>query len=761
MKKSFRKILAAGLAILTAVSLAACGSDINKNGDRTVSGDSFVYVPEYISVAAEEGERPSLYNAVCADGKLYYNSYIYDEASNTSRSPLIRYDVATGTRDELDVESVEGAYLRRMAIDREGSLYMVWEKTIWDENNPNNWQQENILTKYDASGSTVYLQNITENMESDDENRYIQDMAVDEEGRVYIVFSSLIRLYDSEGNYRGNVETGSSWIDSTVRGRDGKVYISYSDWTGEGVSTVVTEVDFDGKKLGAASQIPNNVDSMSEGLEKDFLINDRTRLYEHDLESGTWEELLNWMDCDINGEYVELVCAMDGGRLMAVIQDWESGDTEIALLTKTKASEVVQKEELVVGTISMSQELRSAAVAFNKSSQEYHITVREYYDRNSDMSYDDAITNMNNEITSGNCPDILALDSDRMDVERLADKGILTDLNSYLENSSTLSRDSFVESVLRGYTYGDALVGIPKTFMIASLAGRTSQVGEKMGWSVQDIMAFAAKYPDAELFDYAARSEMMYIMMTFNQDAFIDWEKGTCSFDSEEFKQILEFVAGFPEEYEWDAEGESTPTKLSTGKLLLYGDSISDYKEIQLAEAMFNEPVTWIGYPTIDGGVGCVMNGSGVYGIASKSKHKEGAWAFIEHYLNAESRMFSWGFSSRKDKLEEGIADAMKVEYWTDENGEIMLDEDGNPIEQSHGGMGWGDWSYDYHACTEEEMATLRQLIDIAVPLPSSDNEILSIINEEAEPFYKGQKSLDDVVDTIQRRISMYVGENS
>lgn len=761
MKKSLKKMLATGLAVLTAVSLAACGSDINKNGNRIASGDSFVYVPEYISVGTEEGERPSLYNAVCADGKLYYNSYIYDEATGTSRNPLIRYDIATGSREELNLESEESAYLRRMAIDREGSLYAVWEKTIWDENNPNDWQRENLLEKYDASGSTVFIQNITEDIGSDEENSYIQDMAVDGEGRIYLVFNSLIRLYDSEGGYRGNVETGDKWISSTVRGKDGKVYIAYSDWTGEGVSTVATEVDFNGKKLGASGTIPNNVDSMSEGLEKDFLINDRTRLYEHDLESGTWEELLNWMDCDINGEYVELVCSMDDGRLMAVIQDWESSDTEIVLLTKTKASEVVQKEELVVGTISMSQELRSAAVNFNKSSQEYHITVREYYDYNSDMSYEDAITNMNNEITSNNCPDILALDSGNIDVKRLADKGILADLNPFLESSSTLSRDSFVESVLRGYTFGDVLVGIPKNFQIASLAGRTSQVGEKMGWSVQDIMDFAAEHPNAELFDYAARSEMMYIMMTFNQDAFIDWEKGICSFDSEEFKQILEFVAGFPEEYEWDAEGESTPTKLATGKLLLYGDSISDYNEIQLAEAMFNEPVTWIGYPTIDGGVGCVMNGSGVYGIASKSKHKEGAWAFIEHYLNTESRMFSWGFNSRKDKLEEDIAEAMEVKYWRDENGEVMLDEDGNPIEQSHGGIGWGDWEYDYHACTEEEMATLRQLIDIAVPLPSSDSEILSIIDEEAEPFYKGQKSLDDVVDTIQRRISMYVGENS
>ncbi len=54
-----------------------------------------------------------------------------------------------------------------------------------------------------------------------------------------------------------------------------------------------------------------------------------------------------------------------------------------------------------------------------------------------------------------------------------------------------------------------------------------------------------------------------------------------------------------------------------------------------------------------------------------------------------------------------------------------------------------------------------RRAIDVAQPMPSSDNEVLSIIQEEAAPYYKGQKSLDEVVSTIQSRVSMYVGENS
>lgn len=763
MKNGFKKILSAGLAVILSLSLAACGGDGNtdEGGDKAAAGDTFVYVPEFVSLGGEENS--SMSNVICADGKLYYNSYVYDEESGTSRQPMFKYDIAAGSLEELklDMTDLEDAYVSAKAVDKDGNLYIAWARSVWDENNPDNWHQDTFLAKYEASGATVFFQDISQEMASDEQNNYVQRMVVDDEGRIYLVFSSLIRLYGSEGDYRGNVETGDNWINDAVRGRDGRVYIAYYDWNGAEGGYVAAEVDFDGKKLGNSHTIKiDNVNNMSEGLEKDFLINDRTRLWEYDAESETAEELLNWVDCDINGDYVDLVCPAGDDRLLAVIRDWESGDTEIAFLTKKKASDVVQKEELVLGTLYLDQEVRSTVVAFNKSSEKYRITIREYYDRNSDMDYETAVTNMNNELTSGKGPDIVALDSN-IDVGALAEKGILTDLNAFLDNSSNLSRDTFVESVLRGYTYGDILVGIPKNFSISAVAGRTSQVGEEMGWSVQDVMDYAAQYPDAELFEYASRGEMMQMLMTFNQDAFIDWEKGTCNFDSEEFRQMLEFVAGFPEEYDWDGERVSTPTKLATGRLLLYSDSISQCQDIQVAEALFNEPVTYIGYPTTDGSVGCVMNCNGGYCIIDKSDHKDGAWEFIEFYLNRDSRMFSWGLPSMKAKLEEEIAERSKVEYVTDENGEIMKDEDGNPIIRGMGGFGWDDWEYTYHPCTEEEIATLRELIDAARPMPTTNSQVLTIIAEEAEAFYKGQKSLDEVVNTIQSRVSMYVGENS
>lgn len=325
-----------------------------------------------------------------------------------------------------------------------------------------------------------------------------------------------------------------------------------------------------------------------------------------------------------------------------------------------------------------------------------------------------------------------------------------------------LNRADMVESILESYTYDGKLSAIPKYFGIATIAGKTSVIGDRMSWTVQDVIALAAQYPDAELFEYTDRSEMMNMLMMLNQEEFIDWENGSCDFNNDEFKQMLEFAAGFPAEYDWEAETESTPVKLGSGKLLLYTDNISSIMDIQVSSAMFGEPITYIGYPVSGEGTGCFMHTNGCYGIAARSENKDGAWEFIESYLATEDSMFGYGFSIMKERIEADIAEAMKVEYITDENGDPILDENGAPMIQSSGGFGYDDWMYDYRPATEEEREILWELIDMAEPLPAqSKDEVMNIINEAAEPFYSGQKSVDDVATEIQSRISMYVSENS
>lgn len=585
-------------------------------------------------------------------------------------------------------------------------------------------------------------------------------MALDQEGNIYISTQSVVHLLDGDGNYVGAADLGADWIENLGTGKDGQVYAVYYDRSSSG--SVITAIDYAGKTAGKKlGGLPEGNGSLilSAGLEKDFLISNSNKLYEYDLTSQTSEEVLDWLTSDINGDYVRFVCAMEDGRILAVTQDWETDATEIISLTKTAASEVQAKEEIVVAVLSRDQALQSAAVAFNKNSDRYHISIRQYFGDGS-IEYEDAIAKLNSDIASkDNCPDILRVDS--LDIKHLNALGAFEDLKPWLDKSSALSEESFIERVLNAYTYDGRLVCIPKYFQINTIVGKKSELGDAEGWTIEEIMAFAESHPDAELFQYVTRSEMMEIFMAFNQAAFIDWEKGTCNFDCEEFQRILEFVKSFPEDYEWGEDGMNIHDKLASGRLLLYSAYISDLQDIQLYEALYGEEVAYIGYPTLNGSGGSVFSGDGCYAIASGSRHKDGAWSFIESYLTSDSEMYSWGLPSSRDKFDALVEKELHVEYVKDENGEIMLDEDGNPIPEGGGGGLYMDgFEYTYRPSTREEIDTLLALIDRSEPISLGDRDILKLISEEAEAFYKGDKSAAEAASLIQKRVSIYVSEN-
>ena len=77
------------------------------------------------------------------------------------------------------------------------------------------------------------------------------------------------------------------------------------------------------------------------------------------------------------------------------------------------------------------------------------------------------------------------------------------------------------------------------------------------------MIAFAEKHPGAELFNRVGKSEIMYYLLAYNEEAFIDWSTGKCSFDSDEFKNLLIFANSFPSEFSDEDRGYKDPERRS------------------------------------------------------------------------------------------------------------------------------------------------------------------------------------------------------
>ena len=120
-----------------------------------------------------------------------------------------------------------------------------------------------------------------------------------------------------------------------------------------------------------------------------------------------------------------------------------------------------------------------------------------------------------------------------------------------------------------------------------------------------------------------------------------------------------------------------------------------------------------------------------------------------------------WGFPSRKDLIEKVFEEAMTPEYQRGEKGEIVKDENGEPIEMPKTTWGYDNWETEIFAASQEEIDEIRFLIDNARLAVNNSEEIFSMISEEADAYFAGQKSPQDVAKIIQSRVELYVKENN
>lgn len=807
------------LFLLCALLLSGCGaaeqsgtSGGTQEGEPEGAGAAMVYVPEELSLKQADGEEMTGNQFLAAGGFLYCYDTSWKDGQAVSN--FYRLEMTDGEEGEngslvkLPVSLSSDTGITSYTVDGDGNFYF--------------FLQDGSLKKVDAEGNEVFTVNVAALFGEEQEpsasmgvyivmTSAVENVALDGEGYLYFMKDSQIYLLDPEGKAAGLILAEGLQINSLVAGRDGKVYAHVRDLAADGHSLVL--VDRDQKALGKSfGNLPGNSDSrMAPGLEKDFCFYDEYGLYEYDLETEAGEKLLDWLDCDIPGGYVQTVAVQDG-KLMAVVYDWMmgSGAAQLYTFVRKMSSEIPAREEIVIGSLSSDMSfLHYAAVSFNKKNDKYHISIREYEGEESQGTEAllGAVQAMNMDLLSQNPPDLLDLAG--TDIASLVAQGVLEDLTPYLEQSG-IRKEDFLAPVLEASAYDGILTCIPRNFSLSTLAGRSALVGEKMGWSLEDLIALAGENPDAELFENADRETILESCLTFGWSSFIDWESGEADLDSEGFRKLLEFAAGFPEaDAAAQIGGKSSMQKLLDGDILLYRAEIANPQQIMEATAMFGEEdATFVGYPisgdtssggsassagntssggsassagnTSSGGSassgesassagsaanGCLLiPGDACFGILKNSAHKEGAWAFLEFLLDGEALpklVIEHGMSSRTELFEKELEEAMKDPYELDTEGQIRLDENGEPVRRSFGGlMSLQDNAMiAFYVPLEEDIAVLRNLLEGSRRAEAEDAVISAIVAEEAAAYFQGQKSVEDVSGIIQGRVELYLSE--
>ncbi|MCM1136612.1 MAG: extracellular solute-binding protein [Clostridium sp.] len=754
MRKNKKLFAAAAVALSIIGALAGCGKKEETPETKT---EEYAYVPQYIDT---DIGNSYVYAATAAGDYLFICAQKGDEVTGTVDTTLYKYDIQSDAMEKLSVAADEESSVSNMAVGADGEVYMTVNRYSYEEDENGEITDYNqTLELWDVSaedGSIKSVNDITALMGGDEEEYvYVQSFCMDGQGNFYLYDGDQeIHIINKDYQKLCDINAGT-WINNMAASKEGDVYItSYGD-----IGMELRKVDLTAKAVGNPVEgaiAGYNSQSFYTGAEKSFLITNSDQVSRLDIATSEKEDLFKWLDMDVNSDSIRYAGELPDGRVWALLNDYrgEESVNELVFVAKKPASEVPVKEEIVFGTLWIDYDIKRNIIDFNKKSEKYRVTVKEY----ANDDYDAGLTQFNADLTTANCPDIISLTT--IDYNQYVSKGVLEDLYPYMEKSG-FSKSDFVENVLEAYEADGKLYGIMSKFYIDTTMAKKSLVGDKTGWTLSEMLDFADSKNAENIFGYGTRSSIFYYCIYNNIDEFVDWETGKCSFDSEDFIRVLEFAAKFPEEYTRDEEEEGTSARLRSEKILLMQNTVTSVQEYQMLVGMFGEPIAFVGYPNSERQGNLIQTSGGCMGMSAKSEKKEGAWEFMQTILTEEyqntlvSEHGNSGFPVRKSALEAQFKLDMTPDYYEDENGV--------QVESAKTHWGWDDFDMEIMAATEEEVDAVRALIASASRTSTSmgiDSQLNSIITEESEAFFKGQKSAADVAGVIQNRIQIYVNES-
>lgn len=747
MKK--KGIMLWGMACMFAYALAGCGGEGEMSPKTEAPGESqeeengFVYVAEYGELA-EEGYGVG--NAIVGeDGTVFYTK------ANEEGTKLAARKV-DGEIEEIPVELGENTTIGAIGKDAEGNVLLGLLK---GSGSGAEQMTENVSIRKIKPDGTVIEEVDTGKALLKEQDFYMQSLLEDKEGNYYICYGKGIYVLRPDGEPYFQVDAGT-YISNMFSIKGEKTVAAYYGDRG----WELQEVDMAGKSLKALdSQIAFEYGTyQSGGNGADILYTEGTKLYTYNIGEEEPTEILNWVDSDIDSGNLQDFAILEDGKVVAVSIDWSSQTSkgEMAVLTKKSRSEVPEKIVLTYGTLYVPYFVKTDVVAFNKQSDKYRIEIKEYGE--GDKDYETMMNLWSADLSSGEGPDIIDMYYCPVGLKELVDMGVVEDLYPYLDKDGELNREDYIENAMKAYELDGKLYAIMRCFGISTVIGKTSDVGSGATWTLDDVFALMdGKGSGVELFEYTTKYNALQMMMQTNEDLFVDEESGECNFEDEEFIKILEFANRFPNEVEYDPNGPSQMEKIRSGELLLLKESVTSVQQYQLYEYKFGEPVNLIGYPTTKTSGTMIEPNGTTAAMNVNSKNKEGVWEFFRFLLEEERQenlqSANAGFPVMRSALEKQFEKDMQAEYYEDVDGEKKEKPKGTWTSGSK-----GEVTVDVYAATKEQTDKMWEMIEMAEN-HHIDSQMLEIIMDEAQSFFDGQKSAQEVAALIQNRMQIYINE--
>lgn len=745
-------------AALSAAILLTSLSSCKKDGDDVNSSDAvgIVYRTKRCTVSGVDADYTG--NYIARDGRLYFlsakSSGTIDPETGYYEKNF--YSLNSVKLDGSDLQTVPlnsgETALSGFDFDSEGNVVYVESSLQENVRNENGDTPMNYtLKKIKTDGTAVSETDITAALNDHMADYFSTESVVaDQSGNIIVNGYFQLIILDSSGNYLFDIKWEEG-IRKLVKSADGEVYASA--YGAESYSEFY-KIDMSAKTFGDNINIVQgydfdyNIIPYNGRDDVDIYVEDGSSLYAFDLESGVKTEILNFVNSDvIKQEISEIIPAFEDGGFIGVGQSYPAKNMLITAIYPVDASTLPQKTEIFVAgsTYAVSSMLEYQAVKFNTENDRYRIVIKKYTD-------DDYITKLNNDITSGNIPDILITDNE-IPFESYAAKGIFADLYEFIDKDEIINRNDFLPNLLTAMETDGKLYRFTDSFKIFTALGKTSIFGKETGIDFKRINEIMETRPEGtEILAGTTKENILEHAMELCGDNFIDYKAGKCDFTSDYFIELLEFANGFLNSVDLDSYFDDAFWDMFADEdALMLITYITDFSDIFYNEhEIFGEEVTALGFPTFSGS-GAAFDVTGGFAISAKSENREGAWEFIRSLLTEDYQDGVEELPVRKSSLEKKAQKNMK-EFDPQATrltviGSMMLGTSGYIIEDSKP--------------AQADIDKTMEIITSATQIIRYNYTVTDIVKEEAGAYFSGAKTAQDAAQMIQNRVQNYLDENS
>ncbi len=561
----------------------------------------------------------------------------------------------------------------------------------------------------------------------------------------YIVFArERIVKYDNNDNEIGFVTLTDSVYPSAMSSYyedNGKEYIVIPDTFYDNYY----EVDFD-------SDIINLVLSTSEISEKLGISNgnhiiDGTADYKVDISNKTIEILADF-------DYVNIKPEGSGcqsttyypfdDNSFAVGYGYYGGSIEIQIMEYDSSIDYSNMEEIEIGGFDLSYDLplKWAIYKFNTSQDRYRVITTDYTNIFNWMNGSEAqvvTAEMISYFNDGNAPDIFY--GSFFDYRNLYNSGLVIDMAPYCMGYKAFESGFMPENIEKLMLNDDVCYSVFAAFYLSGYWGK-ADIFNTNDVSIYDMQALSEETGILPMAGEYSRN-IADSVLRYSVDMRVDDPYSEHVYGTEELVDTLEYAI------EYGIPTGSTPGELPNFDLvradqylscLSFMNSIYDLNYyVRGSEGGF----VYIGYPSIDGSVR-LANPVGQVSISSSSERPDICWQFISMLFDEDvQRIIATNQSipvSRQvlDELSESTSHPETV-------------DPESPF-----------YSYVHRLPPVDEVTVelFNESVESVNTLLSYDWGVYNIICEEVDSYDLQGKTIQDIAESLQSRIDLYVSEN-